>query len=791
MMLDRLQVADLKDEIVSMQMEINSALFEQQQQQQQQSESQITIKTEPICQSTISKPQSSVQHMQNSNLQTQSPGQQQQAHIINPPPSQRAHFVPSLHEPSQILKAKQEQKLFENIKNERIKIEIPEIPKDNSRKSFGMMVNNSSVQSTSIPSPKSPVSSSISPSSTTNLQQKGLSKFDKLKIEQININQHNAQPLQQTQQSPQQQQTTLKLINELKDELDDFDIESEIRSNFIMKKCEPNAQQSSSTTSSTNNKKTSKSLTKEKEKERECSPFSDYLNSVKMELIPSKNKINEVIKTETHDGAYDEWLSIQKELNLHLDASCSNTTNAKRKETSGSNKNLKIQSTKALESDLSDIFENHNSPKSVEKQLDDLFSSTSKSNDLLDASSPPELNELFHVESTSTMSEKTVENRLEALFGGPEDDSVKSSQQDLVETRLEQLFQSGSVNPNDESALDNASFLYKNSDLTYDEMIQKQIQVTTSRMEPVVANTSNANKRQWNANSCDIFASTNSGMIFPTSPTTSKRTCTEPSVSFDNKWIDDSFDFGSDINLTSESTSDDMAKHREWNGLDHDMDENQYQIQNNDSSNLHSNHNIQQQQQHLNSIIEQQQQQQQQASGDVDHMMDTSQMPQINFVDDVDDISRQVQNAIDSILNLQNSDPLHYQLDSSFLELNSITSSSPNSPVSNHQQATTHNITQQNQHHNQYQLHHQDHHLTSNAFSNSTSQKNSSNIPKRKYSRMDDIGDCLIGGSNLDDSPSALSLTLTDSHNDTSSANSVGEFVTNLLNCDEKSITTS
>jgi hypothetical protein len=408
----------------------------------------------------------------------------------------------------------------------------------------------------------------------------------------------------------------------------------------------------------------------------------------------------------------------------------------------------------------------------VEKQLDDLFSSTSKTNDLMSAPSPPELNELFHVETTP-LSEKTVENRLEALFGGPEDEAVKSNQQDLVETRLEQLFQSGSVNPNDESALDNASFLYKNSDLMYDEMLEK----------PVNANASNSNKRQWSANSCGIYSNSNSSIIFPSSPTTSKRACTAaPSVSFDNKWIDDSFDFGNDIaNMENESTSDDIAKHRAWNG---ELEHHQFQIemQSNESADLHST---------IPAQSQQQAQQQPQA-------MDTSEIPTMNY-DDVDDISRQVQNAIDSILNLQSSDPLHYQLDPSFLELNAITSSSPNSPV-NHQSGQQQQSQQQQhssqgtQSHHQYQLHlHQpqdEHHHTFNNVVTSQ-QKVTANLPKRKYSRMEDIGDCLIGGSNLDDSPSALSLTLTDSHGDASSTASVGEFVNNLLNCDEKSITTS
>jgi hypothetical protein len=162
---------------------------------------------------------------------------------------------------------------------------------------------------------------------------------------------------------------------------------------------------------------------------------------------------------------------------------------------------------------------------------------------------------------------------------------------------------------------------------------------------------------------------------------------------------------------------------------------------------------------------------------DPQNLMDTSQI----YEEDVDDISRQVQNAIDSILNLQSSDPLHYQLDSSFLELNAITSSSPNSPI-NHVQNM-----QSNQYPSMHQPQPQAHHFTP---QNATKIAPSGLAKQRKYSRMEDIGDCLIGGSNLDDSPSALSLTLSDSHGEGSSA-SVGEFVNNLLNCDEKSISTS
>lgn len=667
-MLDRLRVADLKDEIVSMQAELNSVLFDQHQ------KSQMVIKTEV-------SPQVDTSNNFNHAQPTIAPRAQQ--------------TVPIMHEPSQILKAKQEQKLFEHIKNER---EVCEAPKEQVKSSFNFALSSPSQKSANTSQPKQ-------------------SKFDKLKNDTHHI---------------------MKPSTEMKEELDDFDIESEIRPNLIMKKCESVPLVPAPV------HPIAKKTPKQREKPREFSPMSDYFNK----KVPVKVK---EVKNESQDGSY-EWLSIHKELNLQL----SGTSNKKELQSKE-----KTQP-KSLENDLSEIFEHHTSPKSVEKQLDDLFSSTNKSGDLLNANSP--LTEFFHVEATS-LNEKTVENRLEALFGGAEDDSRKSSQQDLVETRLEQLFQ-GSVAENDESALDNASFLYKNTDMTY-EMIQKQIQVSGDS-----AIASGSNKRQWNGD-CDMFASTNASMMYPTSSSPpSKRVCTAAPVSFDNKWIEDSFDFATEI-MSTESSGDDITKHSSWNGnIDHRETmisgiQSPHQSQFHDSTNLQqhsSNHNMQQTE-HMN-------------------LMDT-QMPNLNY-DDVDDISRQVQNAIDSILNLQSSDPLTYQLDSSFLELNAITapSGAPNSPI-NVQQTHAHQ-TANPQHHNQYQMHpRSDQMHVNHSFNN----QKTVTMPKRKYSRMDDIGDCLIGGSNLDNSPSALALA--EPHGGESSSASVGEFVNNLLNCEEKSITTS
>ena len=752
MMLDRLRVADLKDEIVSMQSELNSVLFEQHQ------KSQMTIKNEvmPTSPMNVSHPHQPMPLVQNAPASTSSQVSIQNNYPHSPQQSsQRIHHnVPIMQEPSQILKAKQEQKLFESIKNEKVKIEVSEPHKEASKTIYAPTPTTPYMYCQMSPSSKPPSSPS---------QQK-LTKFDKLKNESMSVtsiahSQQSQQLMHNTNiNKPQQQQASLKPPTDLKEELDDFDIESEIRPNLIMKKCE-SMQQPTPVVPQNINKKT----TKQKEKEREFSPLSDYFNT-KMSST-SKNKI-ETVKNDTQDGTYDEWLSIQKELNLQLTATSSSSIKKKDMAIKGG----KVQP-KILDNDLSEIFEHHTSPKSVEKQLDDLFSSTSKSSDLLAAASP--LTEFFQVE-TSSMNEKTVENRLEALFGEAEDDSRKSNQQDLVETRLEQLFQ-GSVAENDESALDNASFLYKNTDMTY-EMIQKQIQVSTSAGDNV--NASNSNKRQWSG-TCDMYGSNNTSMLFPTSTSpASKRACTAaPSVAFDNKWIEDSFDFATEI-MSTEESADDITKHRTWNGnMDHQEtmiggiqspQHNQFHLSTSDTSNIQQlqNQNMQQNDQHMN-------------------LMDT-QMNNLNY-DDVDDISRQVQNAIDSILNLQSSDPLHYQLDSSFLELNTITASSgaPNSPVSM-QQSQSH-TNQNTQHLGQYQMHPRaDHQVNSLHGFNSHKPPN---MTKRKYSRMDDIGDCLIGGSNLDDSPSSLALS--EPHGVEPSSASVGEFVNNLLNCEEKSITTS
>lgn len=716
-MLDRLRVADLKDEIVSMQSELNSVLFEQHQKSQA-----AVIKNEVV-------PIPVMNHAPQPAPQIQVPNMTPT--MVLQPFARNSQGVKIMQEPSQILKAKQEQKLYQNIKNERIKIEISdETPKEPKNVPMGFVL--------------SPVMPNLASTHSKCSPQQTQVKVDLHKNEQANLNTSSHVQSQLHSPAPNKVQSQLNLV-EMKPELDDFDIESEIRPNLIMKKCES---PSTPPPAASSMRKT------QKQKEREFSPLSEYLNPKISNPVQNKP---ETFKNETHDGSFDEW--IQKELNMQLAPSSS-----KKKDVT-----TKSHKSKLLDNDLAEIFEHTASPKSVEKQLDDLFSSTSKSNDLLAAASP--LTEFFNVEQT-TMNEKTVENRLEDLFGGGEEDSRKTNHQDLVETRLEQLFQ-GSVADNDESALDNASFLYKNQEMTYEGMIQKQILAT-----PANEASSSTNKRQWVA-TCDMFSSS---QLFPgtSSPPQSKRTCTgEPSIPFDNKWIEDNFDFASDI-LSTETTSDEIPKHRSWNGgIDHrETMIGGMQSPHHNQFHLSATGETSSAQHHTNTVQNHQENDQHMSMIDRHDMMDT-QMGNMNY-EDVDDISRQVQNAIDSILNLQSSDPLHYQLDSSFLELNAITapSGAPNSPI---------NI--QHTHSHQPQIPHLGHQFQNprqDNFHGFNDQK-PTNAPKRKYSRLDDIGDCLIGGSNLDDSPSALAMS--EAHGIESTP--AGEFVNNLLNCEEKSITSS
>lgn len=239
----------------------------------------------------------------------------------------------------------------------------------------------------------------------------------------------------------------------LKKEMDSFDdIESEITPSFIMKKCDglppaPVAQQVPP-----------------------APPSLSYFNHVGESHSVGQNQPTKVDASRPSES-YDEWLCIQKELNLPSER-----------------RDHLIKNVKSPEEEI------------IEKQLDDLFNPTEgKDGEVTRSQVDSPLADFFNAHQqdsgvggsaggSSIPSDKSVENRLEALFGSTplhnrssEDNSPEAcgeKQNDLMETRLEALFQSG------ESALDNSSFLHKSSNF---ELIQTQI----------------TQKRHWNPSECD------------------------------------------------------------------------------------------------------------------------------------------------------------------------------------------------------------------------------------------------------------------------------------------------
>lgn len=741
-MLDRLRVADLRDEIVGMQMEINSLLYV--------THNEMAVKNEQLLQQI--SPQLVANPISSPINQSQSTIQQPLLEQLTAKPTTPTKVqFPVMQQPNQILKAMQEQKI-NHIINVKPEMKLNQLKIIDPTKSESLANrSNSPIQKPSM--------------------------FDILKNEpptNLKMNHLNRQQSQPPPLSPRSPTVTKQHPKIAKKEIEDFDIESEILPSVIMKNCE-------NMPTTTNNTIPSgpsvKKVTKLKERDSE---FANEYYNAKCVDSGSKKEKSETSKIEP----YDEWLCIQKELNMQLAGSSTNYSS--NKENKKKAKSLKNQ-LKNVDNELSDIFEANPSPKSVEKQLDDLFNSSSKTNDLMPTPSP--LAELFPVEAQATTDKVTVENRLEALFGESEDVSPKNHEEDLVETRLEQLFQ-GTVAENDESALDNASFLYKSSDITYD-LIQQQIHVNTA-----VEGTSTSNKRQWSSGSCDMLPSPNAALMY--SSNQAKRACTSGSVNSynENKWmVEDAFDFACDSTemMASESTGEDITKQNSWNGdimggpedmeleIDNsnkkmcyptrkqDVHNQESMISGIQSPQEHLQHhhihlNMNQQQNHHNSIIEHGQ-----------HMFDPTQLIQhqdmpINFEDD---INRQVQNAIDSILNLQNSDAdasLHFPLDPSFLELTTA--------------ATTSSVSTMQHNHN-----HQSYQIQETSLQMQHLQTHHKSMAKRKYSsRLDGGGDCLIGGSNLDDSPSSLALTEGQTHATDVPNVVTGEFVNNLLDEPVKSV---
>lgn len=803
-MINRLQVADLKDELISMQMELNNILYEthnaqmtvktepgqsqlplpvqqcnnmppQQQfnnqqpfnnqhnvpqssnssnqqmpsqshvqvphqSHQLQSSSQPSNSSNPIQQQPSKNPMhyhqqqptTTQQQPQSCNNATQQPNYLQMhpasSSIGNRPttPQQKPQVpqYPLLHQPSQIIKAKQELKLIENMKHEmNVKIE----PTDSSC-SFQQNMHHNNTNNKNLTSPP-PLLMSPTPTKAA-LKATVPLPGEKIRNTATNLLLSPPQPMvretspqmtspkQMTQHSPtiKQQPPQNQKMGNKKATADDFDIESEITPSFIMKKCETKP----------NNRTVENAKSRSKKSETDSEINLEYFSSTSSSPCGVTISTNKE-RNEKHEE-YDEWLCIQKELSLGL----AKDEKVKEQKTSENHEN-----------ELSDALVQNlppPSPKSVEKQLDEIMGAASPLAELFNS---PESAPVQSQKSQQLDTQLSVENQLEALFDDSDEETDKE-QVDLVETRLERLFQ-GTVVGNDESALDNASFLYKSSDITYD-ILQQMQSGTVEPSTPVPTN----NKRQWtgaNPNPpCEINPFYSAG--------NSKRPCMAGSSStttfnpMDSKWMMDdesAFDFGVD------ATEHEQEK-RQWNGdiLNNDLDGNK--------KILYPGGKLS----HIGMEQYQQQMMQQMSSDLLQHHFDaehhSSQAMISSSISFDDDINQQVQNAIDSILNLQGgeSDSLHFSLDQtmgSFLE--NSPSNVASRPLQQQQQQTMSQI--QLQHYQQHQQHHM-----AQQQQNQVDQLQIGRInTKRKYTtRLDDIGDCLIGGGNsLDDSPSS-SLTL-------------------------------
>lgn len=319
------------------------------------------------------------------------------------------------------------------------------------------------------------------------------------------------------------------------------------------------------------------------------------------------------------------------------------------------------------------------------------------------------------------------------------------------------LFNLIGTNTESEDALDNASFLHKNSQITYEMMQQMQVSVT--------------GKRQWQEN-CEMLPSptlppTQSMLYNNSGPNgdSNKRQCltgngsgfTDTNSDNARNWMmdcpQDSFEFESISSCESSSqpsSNTGNAGVNKWNGdvqAHAPLHQQMQGVLHHTPSNVpHFDH----------------------------HLSGTG---AVNFDED---ISQQVQNdlqsAIDNLLNLQESDSLPFSLDQtigSFLVDNGLANASNNIPH--------HNMHQQ--HASQQQLHL--------AKSSQKYVRNPINIEVPNH----DIGGCLIGG-NLDDSPTGQLQVTTTHHNSNTNSGpttpiSSNEYGGGLVDDTVKSIMTS
>lgn len=655
-------------------------------------------------------------------------------------------------------------------------------------------VHNSKVTNSNVQSSSSGVSNDIKPNLNDNLH-KDLTfdlnfSYDSLHTEKTNQN--------------------------VKKEIEPLDIESEITSNYIMKKNEQSDlinNQSQSMAPTTTSIPSTNII-------REPSPINpadfDYLCGNSAATLQSnaptnQNNSNNRKKDDLIcDKEYDEWFCIQKELSLITE--------------------------KRPNENIIDGF--IDGKLSVENHFPDLFASDHQTNqhdtldgknDLVVGNHSP-LSELFNesivVGSVGGVNDKSVENRLENMFS---DSSEFEKTNDLVESRLEELFHGSSPTQSSTSACDavtsqlmtNQSYVNSHDTNHSNYMLNQQ---NSSNQLVGNGNNNQTNKRHW----CD------NGDLMPQITTnqlhSSKRPCMMTSymetttTNDDHHWMMEcqqtsTYDFMS----SGHSNLDGSGNKSVWNGTSGCDTNNGANVMNglscdgNTSDNMMMNslhttkkqcyssasdknpvlehdllglsaHSSSSALDNTNSVLMHLQQNHihGENSYDASSMQANNPNASNNFEDD---INRHVQNAIDSILNLQNSDndALQYldQTMGSFLNDGPLSSSSYVNVA--HSSATPHMgpnrqnhiMHQTNMHHNHQQPTHSNHYM---------------NAHKRRNNHFDESSDCLIsGGRNINDGNASGVDMMIDSPPILDQANAASANLADFMGIDDpvKSIITS
>lgn len=502
---------------------------------------------------------------------------------------------------------------------------------------------------------------------------------------------------------------------DVKKEIEGLDIESEITPSYIIKKTDQMNRASSPP---------------ELNLDYLCGPVgSDPSNDRRKE---------ELISSEP----YDEWLCIQKELNLITEKRDSYASSP-----SGSNMSAKM----SVESQLHELF-NHS-----HRSSDDMTDKSDIANMVHSAASP--LSELFNDTMVSNSIDnvtidKTLENRLENMFN---DSNEFGKTNDLVESRLEELFH-GATSP---SSLATQMAAADSHHHIHNQQMHNNVDVIMQNAGQLI---SHHNKRQWQSNGSLLSPNSVSCM-----QSSNKRSCmvssymdTSTAATVEQQWMMDcpppAYDF-----ISSDSSSDNSANKQLWNGASNDVSANgsnandpmimnQMDMKKSVYSNALKNHDLERDLLGLStesspipldntsSVLLNHHHH----PHNYHHHMhnDTSYETPTTTTNTSnnsltsnfdDDINRHVQNAIDSILNLQNSesDTLEYSLDQS---------------MSSFMVDTTGNMSlTYSSNTNRSQLPHQLH--TPSHYQNNTP------MHKRRMNHFDDTSDCLIsGGRSMDDS---------------------------------------